>query len=166
LATFPLLFTLTDAAGKEVFTNNSPGASADLVSVPSLGPGETLTWINDAIVNVVGARRVKARVGAAEAAPGSASPPQMQLSALKLDRDPIDGVTATGKIVNRSSIPQNRLVVFVSAQRGGRVVAAGRAVVPLLKPGPKGARFTVFLVGDSAGAKLEGQAPPVEFEAP
>jgi len=166
LVAVPLVFTLTDADGKEVFSNNSPGASVDLVSIPSLGPNETLTWINDAIVNVAGARRVDARVGVSKATSPAGRPPQLKLSSLKLDRDPIDGVTATGRVINRSTIPQNRLVIFVHAKRAGKIVAAGRAVVPLLKPGSKGARFTAFLVGNPSEAKLEGQAPPVDFEAP
>lgn len=72
-------------------------------------------------------------------------------------------MTAAGRVVNPSSIAQDRLAIFVTAQRGGRVVAAGRAVVPLLKPGAKGARFTVFFVGDPTGARLRADAPQVTF---
>jgi hypothetical protein len=80
-----------------------------------------------------------------------------------LERDPIDGVTAVGRIVNASSIPQQRLVIFATARRGARIVAAGRAVVPVLRPGAKGARFTLFFVGDPKGAKLRVQAPAVSL---
>ncbi|MEA2218030.1 MAG: hypothetical protein QOJ35_656 [Solirubrobacteraceae bacterium] len=165
LTALALLFTLTDAAGRKVFTNNSAGASTDLVSVPSLAPGATLAWVDDAIVNVTGARRVEARVGASTGAPRAAGAPapSLRISGVRLERDPGGGVTAVGRIVNGSAIAQDRLVVFATARRAGRIVAAGRAVVPLLKPGHKGARFTVFFVGDPSGARLRLQAPPVRF---
>ena len=165
LPALPIVFALTDAAGKQVFSNNSPGASTDLVSVPSLGPGATLTWIDDAIVNVAGASADKARVGAplATATPATPRVPEPKISGVQLERDESGVATAVGRIVNASTIAQDRLVVFATARRGGRIVAAGRAVVPLLKPGAKGSRFTVFFVGDPTGAKLTLQAPPVTF---
>jgi hypothetical protein len=160
-AALALLFTLTDAAGKEVFSNNSPGASTDLVSVPSIGPHATLTWVDDAIVNVRGAHAVSARIGAGTAVRLPAGP--LRISGVRLERDASGAVTAVGRIVNASSIAQVRLVVFATARRGGRVVAAGRAVVPRLKPGAKGSRFTIFFVGDPTGARLSLQAPPVSL---
>ncbi|MEY2515811.1 MAG: hypothetical protein QOJ89_3169 [bacterium] len=163
LAALPLLFEVSDAAGKPVFTNNSAGASLDLVSVPSLAPGATLTWVDDAIVNVNAGREVTARVGTA--APASARVPAPRISGVRIERDEGGAATAVGRVVNASPIAQQRLVVFATARRGGRIVAAGRAVVPLLRPGRKGARFTVFFVGDPAGAKLTLQAPPVSLRS-
>jgi hypothetical protein len=51
--------------------------------------------------------------------------------------------------------------VFAVAVRGGRVVAAGRAVVSVL-PGHPGASvpFQIFLVGNPAGATIELTAVP------
>lgn len=164
-AALPLLFELTDAAGKQVFMNNSPGASTDLVSVPSLAPRATLAWVDDAIVNVRGARDVKARVGATTGPSVPSEVPSLRISGTKLERDESGVVTAVGRIVNTSTLPQERLVVFASARRGSKIVAAGRAVVPMLKPGAKGSRFTLFFVGDPTGAKLSFQAPPVNLGA-
>jgi hypothetical protein len=165
LAALPLLFTVTGAGGKKLFSNDLPGASADLTTVPSLAPGDTLTWVNDAIVGISGGRAVDVRVGepSAPVAAGGAAPPRVRVSGVHLDHDPIDGVTAVGRVVNASSIPQQRLVIFATARRGGRIVAAGRAVVPVVQPGAKGARFTVFFVGDPTGAKLSLQAPAVNL---
>ncbi len=160
-AALPLLFTLTDAAGRKVFSNATPGAGADLTTVPSLRPGATLVWVNDAIVNVTGAKGVDAKVGEGTAAP--AKTPKLRLSEPRLDRDPIDGFTASGKVFNDSAVTQQRLVIFAVARRGRRIVAAGRAVVPRVKPGPKGARFTLFFVGNPSGAALSLAAPPVNF---
>jgi hypothetical protein len=165
LAALPLLFTVTGAGGKKLFSNDLPGASADLTTVPSLAAGDSLTWVNDAIVGVPGGRAVDARVGEpAKPVPAAAtSPPRLRVSGVHLERDPIDGVTAVGRIVNASSIPQQRLVIFATARRGARIVAAGRAVVPVLRPGAEGARFTLFFVGDPTGAKLRVQAPAVSL---
>ena len=165
LAALPLLFTVTGDGGRKLFSNNLPGASADLTTVPSLAPGDTLTWVNDAIVGVRGGRAVEARVGepAAPVPAASGPPPRLRLSGVHLDRDPVDGVTAVGRVFNASSIPQQRLVIFATARRGGRIVAAGRGVVPLLRPGAKGARFTIFFVGDPRGARLRLQAPAVSL---
>lgn len=160
-AALPLLFTLSDGAGKKLFSNGSPGASADLISVPSLPAGGTLTWVDDAIVNVAGAARVDASVGVGTLAKGA--PPHLRLEKVAMHHDSIDGYTATGTIFNDSAIAQARLVIYAVARRAGKIVAAGRAVVPSLKKGPKGARFTIFLVGDANSAKLTLAAPPVNL---
>jgi hypothetical protein len=165
LAALPLLFTVTGAGGKKLFSNDLPGASPDLTTVPSLAAGDSLTWVNDAIVGVRGGSAVDARVGEpAKPVPAAAtSPPRLRVSGVRLERDPIDGVTAVGRVVNASSIAQERLVIFATARRGARIVAAGRAVVPVLRPGAKGARFTLFFVGDPTGAKLRVQVPAVSL---
>lgn len=161
IAALPLAFTLSDAGGRELFTNASPGAGADLTTVPSLPPGGTLSWVHNAITDVAGATAVHARVGAGAADVGQV--PALRLSTAKLGRDPVDGTIAVGKVFNRSQITQQRLVVFGVARRAGKVVAAGRAVLPTVKPGLKGASYTMFFVGDPRGAKLSIDAPPVTF---
>lgn len=164
LAGLPLLFTVTGAGGKKLFSNDSPGASPDLTTVPSLAPGDTLDWVNDAIINVTGGQAVAAHVGEPAkpvAQPAAATP--MRLEGVKLDSDPVDGTTVTGRVVNPTSTTQERLVIFATARRGDKLVAAGRAVVPVVKPGGKGTRFTIFFVGDPRGAKLKLQAPAVSL---
>jgi len=164
LVGLPLLFTVTGAGAKKLFSNDSPGASPDLTTVPSLAPGDTLSWVNNAIIGIPGGTAVDARVGEPKAAAGAA-PPQLEVSGVKLETDPVDGVTAVGRVVNPSKVPQERLVIFATARRGSKIVAAGRAVVPVVKPGPRGAEFTVFFVGDPTGAKLTVQAPAVSAAA-
>lgn len=164
LAALPLLFTVTGADGKQLFSNNLPGASADLTTVPSIAPGDTLTWVNDAIVGVAGGKAVDARVGEPATAPtAGVAPPRLRLSKVRLETDPIDGVTAVGRVVNPSQVPQERLVIFATARRGSAIVAAGRGVVPVVKPGDASAPFKVFFVGDPTGAKLKLQAPAVSL---
>ncbi len=48
------------------------------------------------------------------------------------------------------------------ARRGGRIVAAGRAIVPLVKPGKK-AKFNLFFIGNPKGARVTLSAPPTTF---
>jgi len=163
----PLAITVTDRRGKVVFRNDLPGLTADLTSAPVVEAGDQLAWVNDQIVNARGARRVRARVGesprrAAGAAAAAAPLPRITLRRVRLRRDAIEqAYTATGRVVNRSRIVQRRLVVFGVARRRGRIVAAGRAVIPTLNPGAKGVAFTIFFVGNPKGAELDLTAPPV-----
>ena len=66
---------------------------------------------------------------------------------------------AEGNIVNHSSVSQQELLVDALARRGGKIVAAGRAV---LQQVPAGAttRFQTFFIGPSKGAQLQVSAPP------
>jgi hypothetical protein len=47
--------------------------------------------------------------------------------------------------------------------QGGRIVAAGRAVLPEVAAGAS-VPFQAFLVGAATGARLEASAPPTTFE--
>ena len=66
-------------------------------------------------------------------------------------------------MTNRSDVEQRRLVVACVARRGGRVVAAGRAIVNRLAPG-KSASYHVFFIGDPRGARMTVVAPPTVIE--
>jgi hypothetical protein len=59
-------------------------------------------------------------------------------------------------------VAQSGLVLFAFARRGGKIVAAGRAIVPELAPGAS-AHFQASLVGDPHGARLQVSAPPASF---
>ena len=63
-------------------------------------------------------------------------------------------------VVNRSAVDQRELVVYALARRGGKVVAAGRAVLPQAAGSGSSTRFQLFLVGDPTGARLEFEPPP------
>src|SRR5581483_2912310 len=70
--------------------------------------------------------------------------------------------SAEGSVNNQSSATQENLVVFVIARKAGKVVAAGRAVLPEVLPGASDS-FQVYFVGDPSGAKLEASVPPTTF---
>ena len=69
----------------------------------------------------------------------------------------------SGRLVNRSTRAQGKVLVYAVALKGGRVVAAGRSVVTSL-PAHQGASapFQAFLVGNPAGAKIELSAVPAK----
>ena len=154
----PITIDVRGAAGKGLFRNDQPGLEPTLAHVPLVRPGETFTWIDDQIAATGKPKRVTARVGDG-AAISAAGVPKIVLSGVRLQKDPVSGIAAVGLAANRSKIEQRKLVIFAIARRGGKVVAAGRAQIPKLKPG-KRARFQAFFIGSPRGARLELSAPP------
>jgi hypothetical protein len=68
--------------------------------------------------------------------------------------DPANGSGASATLHNTSAIAQHHVVVFGLARRGGRIVAAGRALLPEV-PAHGSAPLQLYFLGDSRGAKLE-----------
>ena len=97
-----------------------------------------------------------ARLG--ESASSAASPPRIRVSGVHHTEDPSAGPGTTGTVSNGSATAQRLLVVYAVGRRGGKIVAAGRAVVPELA-GSSAAHFQLFLLGDGGGAKLQVAAP-------
>jgi hypothetical protein len=157
----PLAITVKDGGGRTLFQNNGPGLQAALVSVASLGPHRTLTWVDDQLPVGGAPTSVSARVGQARKLSGN--PPTLRIDGVHLSEDPSNGLVASGVVANRSAIAQTSLVVFGVARRGGRVVAAGRGVLPRLAAGAS-APFEVFLVGNAwrpvAGQRAANQLRP------
>ncbi len=152
----PLAVSVRDAAGKALYANDTAGLDASLLRVPALPAGGSLAWVDDQVLLAGKGRDAVAEVGAGAV---RSRLPQIDVSGLKLARDAGGSLSAVGTVVNRSTVEQRRLVVFVVARRGARVVAAGRAVVERLAPG-KSAPFTAFPIGDPQGAELSASAPP------
>ncbi|HWX74419.1 MAG TPA: hypothetical protein VNZ05_03880 [Solirubrobacteraceae bacterium] len=155
----PLAITLRDAAGHTVFQNFLPGSEGALISVPSIPAHGELTWVDDQLPKVHAAS-VDVRVGEARLVPGPL--PSLAITGASIGEEPSGGLGASGTIANHSRAAQLHLVLFAVARRGGRVVAAGRAVLPELAAGAS-APFHLFFVGDARGAQLQLSAPPVSF---
>ncbi|HEY4428626.1 MAG TPA: hypothetical protein VGN08_10515 [Solirubrobacteraceae bacterium] len=158
LTDLPIAITVKDAAGRTLFQNNATGLEAALVSVPSLAPHATVTWVDDQIpagAGGPGAGTVIARVGESRAR--AKSIPRLPVTGLHLIEDPTNGIGASGVVTNGSATSQRSLVVFVLATRGGVIVAAGRAVVPEA-PAHSARPFTVFFIGDPHGTRLQATA--------
>jgi hypothetical protein len=152
----PIAIAVKDASGRTAFLNDVAGAEPALVAVPSIPARGELTWVDDQLPKGLGGA-VSARVGEARAIAGSL--PAIAVSGAVLGEEASNGVGASGTVGNRSRTTQLHLVVFAVARRGGRVVAAGRAVLPELAAGAS-AQFHVFFVGDPRGAQLQVSAPP------
>jgi hypothetical protein len=154
----PISIDVTGAGRKSLFRNDQPGLEPTLAHVPLVRPGQTFTWVNDQVAATGRPRGVKATVGEGAAIdPGRI--PNVALTRPLLHDDPVSGVAAVGFAVNRSKVDLRKLVIFAVAQRGGRVVAAGKAQIPRLKPG-KRAQFQAFFIGNPKGARIELSGPP------
>jgi hypothetical protein len=156
LRAVPLAVTVTDARGRTIYQNNGAGLEAALVSVPTLAPHASFTWVDDQLPAGGVPSAVRARVGEAPAVSGSV--PQMTVAGVHVIEDPTNGAGAAGTVSNRSRVAQVNLVMFAVARRAGRIVAAGRAVLPELAAGAQ-MPFQVFFVGDPRGAQLQVSAP-------
>jgi hypothetical protein len=152
----PISVTLKDASGRILYRNDAPGLEAGLVSVGSLAPHQTLSWVDDQLPPGAAAGTVDARLG--ESASSRASPPTVRVSEVHPTEDPSAGAGASGTVSNGSATAQRLLVVYAVGRRAGKIVAAGRAVVPELA-GSSAAHFQLFLLGQASGAKLQVASP-------
>lgn len=160
-ARLPVGITVRDARGSKLYENDEPGLDASLTSLPVLGAGQEVEWVNNQILVTGRAAKVSAVVGAARGRAPRGALPKVVVGGVTAGRD-ADGWFAKGTISNMSSLVQRRIVVSCVARTdgGARVVAAGRGVIDRLAPGGRPAPFTVFFIGDPKGAQLTCAAPP------
>ena len=163
-AKVPIGLTVRDAKGDTVYSNDAPGLESSLVSIPVLDKGGRTFWVNDQIPPLDGRPKAVARLGVARGAAPS-RPPRIEISHVAFGDDS-SGVFVSGVVTNRSNVLQKRLVIACVARRGGRIVAAGRAVVDKLAPAPtpKPTKFTVYFIGNPKGATLSFAAPPTVLQ--
>jgi len=160
LADVPVAIAVRGARGGVLWRNDAPGLEPGLTHAALLAPGRAATWVNDQIQLASGRPgAVAVRVGAGEPAPPGAAALRIAVEGAHLEGDPASGVTAVATARNGSGVAQHDLVVAAVARRGGRVVAAGRAILPQLKAHGH-ARFQVFFIGDPRGAALQFDAQP------
>jgi hypothetical protein len=148
----PVLVEVTAAGGKLAYTNQI-GVEPELQRISQLRSHASAWWVDDQVLANQTTRAVRVRVGTGKS-PSRETP---QLSATLVHAG--GGSTSSslsGVLVNHSRVAQKKVPVYVVALRGGKVVAAGRAVVASLagRPGAS-APFQVALVGSPAGAKIE-----------
>lgn len=160
LRNVPIAITVKNASGQTLFQNSAPGLEAALVSVPSLPAHGELAWVDDQLPATGQPAVVSALVGQAPTAAGQV--PQIGVQGAHSIEDPSRGIGTSAKISNHSRVAQQNLVVFAVARRGGKIVAAGRALVPELAAGSS-TQSEVFFVGDPRGAQLQISAPAATF---
>jgi hypothetical protein len=157
----PIAVTVTDASGRTLYANDAPGLESALISVPSIAPHQTLTWVDDQIPDGGSPARASARVG--EAPTFTSSMPRLSVSGVQRTEDPTNGSGASATVTNSSAITQRNLVAYAVARRRGRIVAVGRALLPEVPAGGS-APLQVYFVGEANGATLELTPSPTTFE--
>lgn len=158
LRAVPIAITVKGASGKTLYQNNGAGLEASLTEISSLAAHGSLTWVDDQLPAGEPPASVIATVGEAPLASGPV--PRIEVTGVHLAEASTG--EAAGTVRNSSGVAQQHLIVYVSARRSGRVVAAGRAVLADLAAGAS-LPFQVFLVGSAAGAKLTASAPSTTF---
>lgn len=160
----PIAIDVLNPKGKSAFKNDLPGLEPTLVSLPFIKAGESVDWVNDQVLAVGPVKSVNAKVGDTSPAP-LPDLPEIEVGDPKLEGDPVSGTQAVGDVVNKSGAEQHDLLLYAVARKGGKVVAAGRGIVPKLKPTTKPVSYHIYFIGDPTGADLTVTAfPSIEKE--
>lgn len=162
LAEAPIQVDVKDAKGRSVFKNDLAGTETNLVQVPVVKPKSEVFWVHDQVIPMGGEpKSVGVTVGEAKTLP--ADLPELVVSPPELNRDPSSGLEVTGTVTNKSDIEQTNLALYAIARKGGKIVAAGRGMVPKLKADGSPATYHIFFIGNPAGADVSVVAPPVNL---
>lgn len=153
MADLPIEIAVKDAAGRVLYRNNVPGVAGSLVTVPLLRPSASTTWIDDQVSTTGKPASVSVLVGQGGAL--ASSVPQISI---KGQHPTEGGEGVAGTVLNHSRIAQRELVVDAVASSAGKIVAAGRAVLPEVSASSSSA-FQLYLIGDPKGASLRLSAP-------
>ncbi len=154
LTDVPILIEVLDAKGKSVYKNDLPGIESNLSAVPYIAAGGDTDWVDDQVLATGKPKSVKVKVGESSDSYSGALP-EIQVSAPKIEGDPVSGIEATGTVVNRTGEEQGQLLLYAIGTRGGKVVAAGRGAIEHLKAGAKPLHYDIFFIGDPTGSDLE-----------
>ncbi len=155
LRNVPIEIVVRSAGGAAVYSNDTPGLAAALVSAPLLPAHSELTWIDDQLPAGGEERSVSAKVGEGEAASGAI--PRLSIEGTSLSYASASEPEVEGSVVNHSALAQREVVVYAVARRAGKIVAAGRAVLPQAPAGAS-TRFQLYFTGDPRGAQLQFSA--------
>jgi hypothetical protein len=156
----PLVITVKDAGGKPLYKNDIKGLQPSLQQLAFLDKGQKAYWVNDQVLAGKPPKSVDVAVGKAKGT-ASAPVPRITLGPAKLESDS-SGAYATAEIKNESKLTQINLPIFAVALKGGKVVAAGRAIIEKLAPAPtkKPVFYKIFFIGNPKGAQLQVAAAP------
>jgi hypothetical protein len=154
----PIELTVRDAKGSVLYQNNTPGLQPSLTKIPLVEPGRTVVWVDDQVQVAGMPASASALVGKAKAT--SATP---KIEVVSAHSSTTGGETSeSGSVTNSSAVPQTNLVVYAVARRAGKIVAAGRAVLPEIGTGTN-VPFQIYFVGNPQGAQVEVSAPATTF---
>jgi hypothetical protein len=154
LTEVPILIEVLNSKGKSFYKNDIPGIEPALAAVPYIPAHGDAEWVNDQVLGVGKPKSVKVKVGTGGGTYSGAIP-DIEVSQPEIKGDPVSGISATGDVVNKTGTDQRRLLLYVVARKGNRVVAAGRGAIEHLKPELKALKYTIFFIGDPTGAELK-----------
>lgn len=162
LSDAPIQINVKDAKGRSVFRNNLAGTDPSLLHVPVVKPNSEVYWVHDQVLPI-GGKPASVDVSVGEAKPLPPDIPELEVSPPKLQRDPVSGLEVTGTVVNRSDVEQSNLTLFAIGRKNGKIVAAGRGVIPKLKADGSPASYHIFFIGNPTGSDISVIAPPVNL---
>jgi hypothetical protein len=154
LTEVPILIEVQNSKGKSFYKNDIPGIEPALAAVPYIPAHGDAEWVDDQVLGVGVPKSVKVTVGTGGGTYAGALP-DIEVSQPTIEGDPVSGISATGDVVNTTGTDQRRLLLYVVARKGNRVVAAGRGAIEHLKPERKALKYTIFFIGDPSGAELK-----------
>lgn len=162
LSDAPIQIDVKDAKGKSVFKNDLAGTDTTLLHVPVMKPKSEVYWVHDQVLPS-GGKPAKVDVTVGEAKPLPADLPELVITQPEIRTDPVSGIEASGTVTNKSDVEQTNLVLYAIARKNGKIVAAGRGMIPKLKADGKPASYHIFFIGNPTGADVSVVAPPVNF---
>ena len=154
LSEMPIEFTIYGPGNKQLYTNAGGGLSKSLESIPTVPAHGKLTWVDDQVTSTAAATRVVTKVG--EGRPSSAAP--IAVSGVRVTSE-AGSQAIESSLTSPGPSTYHELVVFAVARSGGKVVAAGRALVETLPPHKKTAAPQIFPAGSLNGAAVSVTAP-------
>ena len=155
---FPVLVDVLDSAGRSVYRNDTQGIEPSLQQLAPLPAHATAWWVdNDLLASGGVPKTVSAAIGASTQSAPATVPAIATKGVSGSDSFPGPHVTVT--VENRSKIAQSQLPVYAVALAGGRVVGAGRGIVPTLAAGAS-AQVLVPIVGTVSGSTISLTIPP------
>jgi hypothetical protein len=153
----PILVEVSGAGGKQLYTNGTGGLETSLQQMALLRPHAQAWWVDDQVLTSQSPSAVKVKVGTGKVPRATVSPSTLSTTGVHLSQQ--SGLSVLGgDLVNNSATALGRVPVYAVAIAGGRLVAAGRAVVGA--PPRSTSPFQIFLVGNPAGARLVLDATP------
>jgi hypothetical protein len=157
-AGFPVLVDVRGTAGTSLYRNDQAGIQPSLQRMGTIRAGRTEWWVDDQVTSTAPPAKVSAEAGDGAAV---AHPPRVALRHVAFASD-ASGRFLTGTVVNASTTALADVPIYAVALRGGRVRAAGRAIVPALPPAGRGkpVHFALYLTGDARGAHLALSVAP------
>jgi hypothetical protein len=158
----PVGVVVRNGKGKAIYKNDIEGLETGLIQIPVIEGSTESWWVNDQVLVSEKPRRADVTIGKSEA-PSPSRIPEIEVTPPVLGADS-SGPNVTGKVTNKSNIEQIDMLLYAVATKGGKVVAAGRGLIPKLKTDDKPEFYRIYFIGDPRNTDIEVFALPSTFE--